>query len=87
MTSTHFGFYELTKWKRAFNMAAQRDSAIQARIGQEAIKETIAMEAIAVMTTTFLPASFVAIGLSNKLLPNGQHSLLIVNLQHVLFSL
>ncbi|KAH7350407.1 hypothetical protein BKA66DRAFT_476291 [Pyrenochaeta sp. MPI-SDFR-AT-0127] len=44
----------------AFNTAAQRDSSIQVRIGEEAKKETSAMKAIAVVTMTFLPATFVA---------------------------
>ncbi|KAF2189291.1 hypothetical protein K469DRAFT_747989 [Zopfia rhizophila CBS 207.26] len=44
----------------AFHTAAQRDSRIQVRIGEEAKTETMAMKAIAVVTMTFLPATFVA---------------------------
>ncbi|KAF7510282.1 hypothetical protein GJ744_006978 [Endocarpon pusillum] len=44
----------------AFHTAAQRDSKIQVRIGEEAKKETTAMKAIAVVTMTFLPATFVS---------------------------
>ncbi|KAF2190712.1 hypothetical protein K469DRAFT_697945 [Zopfia rhizophila CBS 207.26] len=43
----------------AFHSAAQRNSSIQVRIGEEAIKETTAIKAIAVVTITFLPATFV----------------------------
>lgn len=44
----------------AFNAAAQRDSKIQVRIGEEAKREASAMKAIAVVTMTFLPATFVS---------------------------
>ncbi|OIW26742.1 hypothetical protein CONLIGDRAFT_716965 [Coniochaeta ligniaria NRRL 30616] len=44
----------------AFHIAAQRDSRIQVRIGEEAQKETTAMKAIALITMTFLPATFVS---------------------------
>ncbi|RYP21592.1 hypothetical protein DL767_009232 [Monosporascus sp. MG133] len=37
------------------------DSKIQVRIGEEAKKETTAMKAIAVITMTFLPATFVSV--------------------------
>lgn len=44
----------------AFHMAAQRDSKVQVRIGEDAKKETTAMKALAVVTMTFLPATFVS---------------------------
>ncbi|KAF2022531.1 hypothetical protein EK21DRAFT_119661 [Setomelanomma holmii] len=44
----------------AFNAASQRDSKIQVRIGEEARREASAMKAIAVVTMTFLPATFVS---------------------------
>ncbi|KAI4158339.1 MAG: hypothetical protein LQ342_007541 [Letrouitia transgressa] len=46
----------------AFNAEAQRDSKVQVRIGQEARRETAAMKAIAIVTMTFLPATFVSLG-------------------------
>jgi hypothetical protein len=46
---------------KAFNIASQRDTKIQLRISQEAGREAIAMKAIAVVTMTFLPATFVAV--------------------------
>jgi hypothetical protein len=46
---------------KAFNIASQRDTKIQLRIGQEAGREAMAMKAIAVVTMTFLPATFVAV--------------------------
>lgn len=45
---------------QAFNAAAQRDSKIQVRIGEDAKREASAMKAIAVVTMTFLPATFVS---------------------------
>lgn len=42
----------------AFNAAAQRDSKIQVRIGEEAKREASAMKGIAMVTMTFLPATF-----------------------------
>ncbi|KAJ4365366.1 hypothetical protein N0V95_000513 [Ascochyta clinopodiicola] len=44
----------------SFNAAAQRDSKIQVRIGEEAKREASAMKAIAIVTMTFLPATFVS---------------------------
>ncbi|KAI4226854.1 MAG: hypothetical protein L6R36_002841 [Xanthoria steineri] len=44
----------------AFNAEAQRDSKVQARIGEEARKKTASMKAIAVVTMIFLPSTFVA---------------------------
>ncbi|KAK0645977.1 hypothetical protein B0T16DRAFT_457954 [Cercophora newfieldiana] len=44
----------------AFHTAAQRDSKTQVQIGEEAKKETAAMKAIAVITMTFLPATFIS---------------------------
>lgn len=44
----------------AFNAAAQRDSKVQLQIGEEAKREASAMKAIAVVTMTFLPATFVS---------------------------
>lgn len=44
----------------AFHTAAQCDSQIQVRIGEEARKEATAMKAIAVITMTFLPATFIS---------------------------
>ncbi|OAG08765.1 uncharacterized protein CC84DRAFT_1204042, partial [Paraphaeosphaeria sporulosa] len=44
----------------AFNVAAQRDSRIQLQIGEEAKREASAMKAIAVVTMTFLPATFIS---------------------------
>lgn len=49
---------------QAFNAAAQRDSKIQVRIGEDAKREASAMKAIAVVTMTFLPATFVSVGRS-----------------------
>jgi hypothetical protein len=46
---------------KAFNIASQRDTKIQLQIGQEAGREAMAMKAIAVVTMTFLPATFVAV--------------------------
>ncbi|KAF2866232.1 hypothetical protein BDV95DRAFT_585185 [Massariosphaeria phaeospora] len=45
----------------AFNVAAQRDSKVQLQIGEEAKQEASAMKAIAVVTMTFLPATFVSV--------------------------
>jgi hypothetical protein len=47
--------------EQAFNAAAQRDSRIQVRIGEDAKREASAMRAIAVVTMTFLPATFVSV--------------------------
>jgi hypothetical protein len=47
--------------QQAFNAAAWRDSRIQVRIGEDAKREASAMRAIAVVTMTFLPATFVAV--------------------------
>ncbi|KAF2181128.1 hypothetical protein K469DRAFT_590272 [Zopfia rhizophila CBS 207.26] len=44
----------------AFYTVVQRDTKIQVRIGKEAIKETMAMKVVAVITMTFLPATFVS---------------------------
>ncbi|KAF1345612.1 purine and uridine phosphorylase [Lizonia empirigonia] len=44
----------------AFNAAAQRDSKVQLQIGEEAKREASAMKAIAVVTMTFFPATFVS---------------------------
>lgn len=44
-------------------MAAQRDSRIQVKIGEEAKQEATAMKAIALITMTFLPATFVSVSL------------------------
>ena len=44
-------------------MAAQRSSAVQVMIGEQAQKETIAMKAIGVITMTFLPATFISVSL------------------------
>lgn len=44
----------------AFNAAAQRDSKVQLQIGEEAKREASAMKAIAVVTMTFLPATFIS---------------------------
>ncbi|SPO02354.1 uncharacterized protein DNG_05027 [Cephalotrichum gorgonifer] len=44
----------------SFHLAAQRDSKIQVKIADEANKETTAMKALAVITMTFLPATFVS---------------------------
>ncbi|KAK4443975.1 hypothetical protein QBC34DRAFT_488113 [Podospora aff. communis PSN243] len=44
----------------AFHTAAQHDSKTQVQIGEEAKKETAAMKAIAVITMTFLPATFIS---------------------------
>jgi hypothetical protein len=46
---------------QAFNAAAQRDSKIQVRMGEQATSEASAMRAIAVVTMTFLPATFVSV--------------------------
>ena len=46
---------------QAFNTAAQRDSRIQVRMGEQATSEASAMRAIAVVTMTFLPATFVSV--------------------------
>jgi hypothetical protein len=46
---------------QAFHTAAQRDSKTQVQIGEEAKKETAAMKAIAVITMTFLPATFISV--------------------------
>jgi len=46
---------------KAFHAASQRDSNIQVCIGQEARKETAAMKTIAIVTMTFLPATFVSV--------------------------
>ncbi|RYP60604.1 hypothetical protein DL770_009958 [Monosporascus sp. CRB-9-2] len=46
---------------RLQNETQLRDSKIQVRIGEEAKKETTAMKAIAVITMTFLPATFVSV--------------------------
>ncbi|EMD59081.1 hypothetical protein COCSADRAFT_102973, partial [Bipolaris sorokiniana ND90Pr] len=43
-----------------FNAAAQRDSKVQLQIGEEAKREASAMKAIAVVTMTFLPATFIS---------------------------
>ncbi|OAQ59915.1 corA-like mg2+ transporter protein domain-containing protein [Pochonia chlamydosporia 170] len=45
----------------AFHMATQRDSSTQLRIAEEAKKEASTMKAIAVITMTFLPATFVSV--------------------------
>lgn len=47
--------------EQAFNAAAQRDSRIQVRIGEDAKREASAIRAIAVVTMTFLPATFVSV--------------------------
>ncbi|KAH7392015.1 hypothetical protein DE146DRAFT_661419, partial [Phaeosphaeria sp. MPI-PUGE-AT-0046c] len=47
----------------AFNIAAQRDSKVQLQVGEEAKREASAMKAIAVVTMTFLPATFVSVSL------------------------
>ncbi|KEZ43830.1 hypothetical protein SAPIO_CDS3989 [Scedosporium apiospermum] len=49
-----------TEIQLAFHTAAQRDSRIQVQIGEEARKETTAMKALAVITMTFLPATFIS---------------------------
>ncbi|CAI6342361.1 unnamed protein product [Periconia digitata] len=50
----------------AFNTAAQADSKIQVRIGEEAKSEASAMKAIAVVTMAFLPATFVSVSHPSK---------------------
>ncbi|KPM43780.1 hypothetical protein AK830_g2809 [Neonectria ditissima] len=44
----------------AFHTSASRDTQIQLRLADEAKKETLAMKAIAVITMTFLPATFIS---------------------------
>ncbi|KAL9040180.1 MAG: hypothetical protein Q9180_002071 [Flavoplaca navasiana] len=44
----------------AFHGESQRESKVQVRIADEARKKTASMKAIAVVTMTFLPATFVA---------------------------
>jgi len=55
---------ELTKIQ-AFHTAAERDSKVQVRIGEEAKKETTAMRTLAVITMTFLPATFISVRVPN----------------------
>ncbi|KAL8756772.1 MAG: hypothetical protein Q9184_004386 [Pyrenodesmia sp. 2 TL-2023] len=45
----------------AFNAEAQRESKVQVQIAEEARKKTASMKAIAVVTMTFLPSTFVAV--------------------------
>ncbi|KAL8882576.1 MAG: hypothetical protein Q9198_000443 [Flavoplaca austrocitrina] len=45
----------------AFHGESQRESKVQVRIADEARKKTASMKAIAVVTMTFLPATFVAL--------------------------
>ncbi|KAK4172596.1 hypothetical protein QBC36DRAFT_247220 [Triangularia setosa] len=44
----------------AFHLASQRDSKVQMRMGLDSRQESIAMKAIAVITMTFLPTTFVS---------------------------
>ncbi|KAK0721334.1 hypothetical protein B0T21DRAFT_423838 [Apiosordaria backusii] len=44
----------------AFHLASQRDSKVQMRMGLDSRQESIAMKAIAIITMTFLPTTFVS---------------------------
>ncbi|KAF2624117.1 hypothetical protein BU25DRAFT_413689 [Macroventuria anomochaeta] len=55
--------------KQAFNAAAQKDSRVQLLIGEETKREASTMKAIAVVTMTFLPATFVSVSVPVPTLP------------------
>ena len=47
--------------EQAFNMVTQRDSQETVRIGEAARSDSAAMKTVAVLTLTFLPATFVSV--------------------------
>ena len=54
-------FVICTNYEQAFNMVTQRDSKATVRIGKAARSDSAAMKTVAVLTLTFLPATFVSV--------------------------